>query len=339
MSVTVAAALKKIAVAILTDKDTLKKVCTFIASVFALLFMPLAAILALFQGDIEFTPEMLEEIAADIDPEELEKLTKVQETVDSIDLAMDEAGMSERAEEAELLYMLALYDCSDEEDFAQRLTDCFEEDQSDYDLIDNVNEEFGTDIDPAEFVMVMSGIRKSTINPYIFQDPYTKNNIDLAAFAKEAYSDDWGYVWGTYGTVLTQKGFESLCEADPTHVGKYEEFIQENWIGRRTADCVGLIKAYMWYNPDIQDIQYGYNSYEDCGANAMYKASTESGPIEEMPDIPGLGVWKHGHVGVYVGDGIIVQAMGTKYGLVKTYVEYSTFTNWFKIPGIIYPDA
>ena len=117
MSATVAAALKKIAVAILTDKDTFKKVCTFIASIFVGLIMPLAAMLALFQGDIEFTPEMLEEIAADIDPEELEKLTKVQETVDSIDLAMDEAGMSERAEEAEILYMLALYDCSDEEDF------------------------------------------------------------------------------------------------------------------------------------------------------------------------------------------------------------------------------
>ena len=69
MSATVAAALKKIAVAILTDKDTFKKVCTFVASIFIGRFMPLAAMLALFQGKIEFTPEMIEAIAANIDPE------------------------------------------------------------------------------------------------------------------------------------------------------------------------------------------------------------------------------------------------------------------------------
>jgi len=30
--------------------------------------------------------------------------------------------------------------------------------------------------------------------------------------------------------------------------------------------------------------------------------------------------------------------MGTKYGVVKTKLEGSTFTNWFKIPGIEYPE-
>ena len=339
MSTTVAAALKKIAVALLSDKKSRDKICVFILSVFMVIFMPIAALLALFSGKIEFTPEMIAEIAENIDPEELEKLAEVQDTLDSIDTAMDEADMSDRSEEAQMLYMLALYDYSAGDDFVDRLTGCFEEDQSDYDLIDNINDEFGTDIDPAEFVMVMSGIRKSTINPYIFQDPYTKNNVDLAAFAKETYADDWGYVWGTYGTILTQASFENLCELDPDHVGKYSEFIQENWVGRRTADCVGLIKAYLWYNPDIQEIEYGYGGFADCGANAMYKSSTESGPLSEMPDVPGLGVWKHGHVGIYVGDGIIVQAMGTKYGVVKTQLEGSSFTNWFKIPGINYPDS
>ena len=65
--------------------------------------------------------------------------------------------------------------------------------------------------------------------------------------------------------------------------------------------------------------------------------ATESGPIEELPEIPGLGVWRNGHVGIYIGNGFVIQAMGTKYGVVKTSVQ--GFTYWFKIPGITYPEV
>jgi cell wall-associated NlpC family hydrolase len=37
-----------------------------------------------------------------------------------------------------------------------------------------------------------------------------------------------------------------------------------------------------------------------------------------MPDIPGLAVWHDGHIGVYIGGGQVIEAMGTKYGVVKT---------------------
>lgn len=108
MSTTVAAALKKITVALLSDEKARHKICIAVLTVFAGVFMPLAALLALFQSKVEFTPEMLEEIAAEIDPEAIEKLTKVQDTLDAIDEAMDNADMEDRTEEAEILYMLAL---------------------------------------------------------------------------------------------------------------------------------------------------------------------------------------------------------------------------------------
>ena len=31
-----------------------------------------------------------------------------------------------------------------------------------------------------------------------------------------------------------------------------------------------------------------------------------------MPDIPGLAVWHDGHIGVYIGDGYVIEAMNTK---------------------------
>lgn len=53
MSVTVGAALKKIAVALLSDKKTLKKAAMAILVVIVALFMPMAAIITVVQRDAE----------------------------------------------------------------------------------------------------------------------------------------------------------------------------------------------------------------------------------------------------------------------------------------------
>ena len=335
---TVAAALKKIAVAILSNKKVRHKVCIFLLTCLVSIFMPIAAVMALFSGRVEFTPEQLVIVADNLDVEEIAKLTEVQETLDAIEEAMEDADMDDRYEEAQVLYLLALYDYSDEDDFVDRLVGCFEDDQTDYELIDNINDEFDCDIDPADYVKVVSGMRSTTINRFIFADISTKNSHDLVAWAWEAYNDGWGYVWGSYGKILTQAYFDDLCDQYPDHVDIYHDYIQEHWVGRRCADCAGLIKGYLWYNPDSQEIVYGYGGAADYGANSMYNNATESGPIDEIPEIPGLGVWHDGHVGIYIGNGYVIQAMGTHYGVVKTQLAGSSFTNWFKIPGIIYPE-
>lgn len=50
----------------------------------------------------------------------------------------------------------------------------------------------------------MNSIRAKAINVSKFVDPETKNNVDLAEWAKQAYAKKWGYVYGTYGEVLTE---------------------------------------------------------------------------------------------------------------------------------------
>ena len=55
-----------------------------------------------------------------------------------------------------------------------------------------------------------------------------------------------------------------------------------------------------------------------------------------MPDTPGLAVWKSGHIGVYIGNGEVIEAMGTKYGVVKTQLEGRGWTHWLEVPGIEY---
>ena len=55
-----------------------------------------------------------------------------------------------------------------------------------------------------------------------------------------------------------------------------------------------------------------------------------------MPDIPGLAVWQQGHIGIYVGDGKVVEAMTTTVGVVTTDLNNRGWTHWLKIPYINY---
>ena len=169
-----------------------------------------------------------------------------------------------------------------------------------------------------------------------FVSPGTKNNLDLAAYAIQAWENNWGYVWGTFGDVLTDSLFAYKLRQYPDGVGNYESFIRANWLGRRTADCVGLIKGYGWLDASSGAIRYGTNGMPDCGADQMYRSATEKGPMSTMPEIPGLAVWKTGHIGVYIGGGYVVEAMGTRYGVVKTQVAGRSWQGWCKIPYIDY---
>ncbi len=171
--------------------------------------------------------------------------------------------------------------------------------------------------------------------PEIAADP-NKTAEGLVAYVINAYESGWGYVWGTFGNVLTEGAFYSKLEQYPEAVGNYADFIRENWVGRRTADCVGLIKSYGWYEAETGDIVYGSHGMPDIGADGLYYAAAESGTIDSIPEIPGLAVWQSGHIGVYIGGGEVVEAMGTRYGVVKTDLEGSSWTHWLKIPYIQY---
>lgn len=223
----------------------------------------------------------------------------------------------------------ALYETLKESDAIQKYGPYFKPYQPDYSGDSGYDGEashgssYGNDIDISKFV-----------------SPETKNNVDLAAYAVQAWENNWGYVWGTYGNVLTRSLLDYKIQQYPDGVGAYKDFIEENWLGRRTTDCVGLIKGYGWLDPTDQSIDYASNGMPDYGANQMYQSAVDAGAdhgsMSTMPDIVGLAVWKEGHIGVYIGDGYVVEAMSTKKGVVKTKVEGRGWQGWCKIPYIDY---
>lgn len=337
MGAAVGAALKKIAFAILSEPKVLKNILFAILVVVVAMLLPTIFVVSIFSGDFEVDTASLQQyVEENLSAADIALLTSVEDTMEAIEEAVIEAELGSEVRSAQVLYIMALSDYAGQSGFVSRLVSCFAEDQTDSQLISRINVEFGTDIAVQDFSNVMRNIRSRTINVSGYTDPSTKNNLDLVEWAIAAYEADWGYVMGTYGLVLTEDLLEAKIAQLPDDILPYEDFIRSNYLGLRTADCIGLIKGYSWYNIDTGEIEYGTNGMPDVGADQIYANATEKGPISTIPEIPGLILHADGHVGIYIGDGYAIEAMGTRYGVVKTRVANRNWTGWCKNPYITY---
>lgn len=161
-------------------------------------------------------------------------------------------------------------------------------------------------------------------------------NLDLAAFCLAVYAAKWVYWYGTCGYKCTTSLFNSKKKQYPDHYTDARESGYKKDIsdGKMCADCVGLIKAFFWLSGKLNGTKkYGANGCPDVSANGMYKKCVKTGPISTIPDIPGLIVWKDGHIGVYVGDGYTVEMKGFNYDCVKAKVTSGKWTNWGQLPA------
>ena len=63
---------------------------------------------------------------------------------------------------------------------------------------------------------------------------------------------------------------------------------------------------------------------------------SEKGTLETMPDIPGVLVFMPGHVGIYIGNGKVIEARGHAYGVVETNLIGRGWKEWGKLDWIEY---
>ena len=165
-------------------------------------------------------------------------------------------------------------------------------------------------------------------------------NKGLVEHMKKALAEGWGYVYGTIGQVLNENILQAKKAQYPAQITKYETFIRQNWMGKRTADCVNAIKSYFWWDAKKNDPVYNI-AYDKIGdtwqsADGMFKTAKVKGPIDTMPEVIGLGVRFPGHIGVYIGNGQVIESRGTKYGVVLTNLKERGWTHWLEIPNITY---
>lgn len=159
----------------------------------------------------------------------------------------------------------------------------------------------------------------------------------LAEFCKTIYAnkDHWCYWYGTYGNKCTESKYRSKKAQYPGHYtsDRTSGYMKDIEKGRRCADCVGLIKAFFWTSGRYDtDPVYKANNCPDKSANGMIAICKKTGPIKDIPDIPGLVVWKENHIGVYVGDGYTIEMKGFAYDCRKVKVTDGPWTKWGMLP-------
>lgn len=163
-------------------------------------------------------------------------------------------------------------------------------------------------------------------------------NVGLVAHVRK-YAGVANYWFGTYGQIATNTLWASKAKQYPSHYSdKRKAFMKERGdIGKPVCDCAGLIKWYLMMNKE--GFPPDYTSKYDISADGFYNHAIEKGTIDTIPEIIGLAVWRKGHIGVYIGNGKVVEAKGFDYGVVISRLEKTTFTHWLKIPYIAYANV
>ena len=160
---------------------------------------------------------------------------------------------------------------------------------------------------------------------------------DLIALFRRALEEKWGYIWGTAGvkwTAARQSELEKTTDEDRAPGRKYGS----RWIGHMVADCSGL---FSWAFRQLGGTMYH-------GSDTMYrKYCADKGELKQGKRTdrgalkPGTAVFvwngkKYSHVGLYTGDGTVIEAMGTIGGVTTTKVTLSKWTHWGELAGVDY---
>lgn len=151
------------------------------------------------------------------------------------------------------------------------------------------------------------------------------NASDLITLFQQALEEKWGYIWGTRGQVWTQASQDRATRDMTVRYG-------QKWVGKKVADCSGL---FVWAFKEL-----GGSIYH--GSNTMWKKyTTVKGTLTGTMDIrPGTAVFTvgsdgvRGHVGLYIGNGICIEAKGTQYGVVTS--NLSRWDEWGELVGVEY---
>lgn len=159
----------------------------------------------------------------------------------------------------------------------------------------------------------------------------TVNDVVNSAYIP--YREKAGYIWGYSGGTWTAK---DQAKATRDMTVKYGA----RWIGKRCFDCSGLwVWIYALYG---EKIYHGSNTIwkQYCSA----KGEIKSGKKEDGNPIKvGSAVFlyrraddnRH-HIGVYIGDGKVIEAKGTINGVVMSGIDH--WHEWGELKGVDYSD-
>ena len=150
--------LKKLAVALVTDKKFRKRVFGIILGILVIIMLPVMAVVGVFSELGNINTSEMEQILSEYEATASAVATEIEEEMTALGFT------ALKIEEAQTLYAFALYDYGTEEGFVEKLVDCYAlEEQTDEELIAKVNETFGTEYTADEYTDLMQEIRDTHV--------------------------------------------------------------------------------------------------------------------------------------------------------------------------------
>ena len=155
----------------------------------------------------------------------------------------------------------------------------------------------------------------------------------LIAKFQYALNNKWGYIYGASGQLWTEAKQKSATREQTVKWGK-------QWVGHYVADCSGLftwafaqLGSYMYHGSDTMFRKYTTS----CGA--LVKGKRSDGKTLK----PGTAVFvwkeadkKYGHVGLYIGSGIVIEAASTQKGVITSKVSDAKWEYWGELKNVNY---
>lgn len=152
------------------------------------------------------------------------------------------------------------------------------------------------------------------------------------------------YIWGGLGENFTTAVLESLRRDygdyyTPAKIAEYTPYLNKNLLG---CDCSGLIKNFLMGGA----ARFNFNPHQDYNSMTFYQHVHLKGPMHSkllpMPELPGICLQMPGHVGIYVGQGKVIESTNNPLfgnGVVMTKLSDRDWRIWFLCPGIDYGDG
>lgn len=155
---------------------------------------------------------------------------------------------------------------------------------------------------------------------------------EMVNFVANAKTEGWGYVYSGQGELYSLALAQEW--GNENRAGKsYDYFVTQcsRWFNRIVVDCSGLI---------IQAFRSKDSDYPDQTANTLLANSMPKGDIGTIPEQPGICVWRNGHIGIYIGNGNVIESGGTSIGVVQTRLKSpatnKAWTNWGNLADVDY---
>lgn len=162
---------------------------------------------------------------------------------------------------------------------------------------------------------------------------------ELISCFRESLDDGWGYIYGISHEKWSQAKQAAYARDYAGDLDRQNSVTYGGkWAGHWVTDCSGLF--HYWAKVLGGSFPHGSNSIWDkcCTAKGQLKNGIRP---DGKPLQPGTAVFtssgdRHNHIGLYIGDGWVIEARGAQYGVVKTSIKDRRWTHWGELRGVSY---